>query len=322
MGYFIIAGDARPTRVPRAPRALGAISVLTLALGGCVSIPTDPGDGSGGGSGEVCAGRLGAPGTTERTIAVDGQERTYMLHIPENLDPNDPASIVFVHHGYTMSGNVMIGLTGFAEVADREGFIAVFPDGEGTNPWNVGDDVCGAGTVVNDDDTDDIAFVEAMIDAINADHCVARDEVFVTGFSMGGYFTNHIACQAGDMLRAAAPHSGGTYGGDCSGAPVPMMILHGDADWLIAPHCGSDARDYWVARNGCSTEVDRIDVKGGYCEYSKGCLAGGDVVLCMFDGMLHGWAGAPTFGPGGLYAGGESYESATELIWSFFADQL
>jgi polyhydroxybutyrate depolymerase len=315
------------SRRPHLPRTGGALffaSVATLVLGGCVELPPPggTGGGAGGGSGGFCSGKLGSPGETDRTIEVEGQSRRFIVHIPDDLDPSVPAPIVFVHHGFTMGGNVMIGLTGFAEVADREGFIAVFPYGEGTNPWNVGEDICGAGTVVNDRTTDDIAFVEAMIDDVNEDHCVDRDEVFLSGFSMGGYFANHVACEAGDMLRGAAAHSGGTYPGDCSGAPVPMMIIHGDADWLIAPRCGSEARDYWVERNGCSNDVDRVEVKGGYCEYSLGCDAGGDVVFCMFDGMLHGWAGAPTFGPGGFYSGGESYESATELIWGFFQDQL
>lgn len=296
------------------------LPLLSLASG-CVEVPPPGGGGSGGGGGaSACSGSRGATGTTEHSLELDGLERTYLVHVPATLDPSKPAPIVFVHHGFTMSGEIMVGLTGFADVADREGFIAVFPDGEGAYPWNAGENTCAGGPV--DHETDDIGFVEAMLDAIAAEHCVDRDAVFVTGFSMGGYFTNHIACQAGDMLRAVAPHSGGTYPGDCPGAPVPILILHGDAYWLVPPECGSDAHEYWVARNGCSAEVETVAVKGGHCERSQGCPEGGAVVYCSFEGMLHGWAGAPTFGPGTIYTGGDSYADATELIWEFFEEQL
>jgi poly(3-hydroxybutyrate) depolymerase len=55
-------------------------------------------------------------------------------------------------------------------------------------------------------------------------------------------------------------------------------------------------------------------VRGGQCEYSKGCPADGQVVLCLFDGMDHGWAG----GQGSF--GFPEYESAAELGWKFFED--
>ncbi len=295
------------------------VAALVGLASGCVEIPpVGGGGGTGGGSGGSCSGKPGSPGNTDRRITVDGISRTFIVHIPEGLDPSEPVPVLFAFHGYIMGDQVMYDLTDFAEVADREGFIAVFPDGAGAAPWDTGQNLCGVGFLVDDGNTDDIAFVHAMLDDIEADHCIARDEVFVTGFSMGGYFTNHIACQEGaSLLRAAAPHSGGTYEGDCHGGPVPMMILHGTADPVIWPSCGSESRDLWVARNGCSTDVDVVEVEGGVCEWSLGCPADGQVVYCEFDGMLHGWAGV-----GGLNGGGTRYESATELIWGFFEDQL
>jgi polyhydroxybutyrate depolymerase len=313
--------------IVESPRALGTrahpcVAAVAFALvglmSGCVDIPPVGGGGSGGGSGGVCSGKPGSPGDTHRTITVDGITRTFIVHIPENLDPSRPVPVLFAFHGYLMGDQVMYDLTDFAGVADREGFIAVFPDGAGAAPWDVGQNICGAGVFVDDSNTDDIGFVHAMLDDIEEDHCIERDEVFVSGFSMGAYFTNHIACQEGDLLRGAAAHSGGTYEGDCDAGPVPMMIIHGDLDPVIWPACGSESRDLWVERNGCSTAVDVVEVEGGVCEWSRGCPAGGQVVYCEFDGMLHGWAGVG----GSVYGGGTRYESATELIWSFFEEQL
>lgn len=80
------------------------------------------------------------------------------------------------------------------------------------------------------------------MDAIRADveqdQCIDEEHVFATGFSMGGYFTHHIACERPDF-RAAAPHSGGTIAdlGTCSTGHVPIIIFHGTDDPLIADNC-------------------------------------------------------------------------------------
>jgi poly(3-hydroxybutyrate) depolymerase len=109
-----------------------------------------------------------------------------------------------------MSGEDMKTLTSWTEIADEEGIVVVFPDGGGFAPWNVGEKtVCSAGEVVNDTTQDDFGFVENMIENIDQAVCVDRTKVFVTGFSMGGYFTNNIACHRPNLVRAVAPHSGG-----------------------------------------------------------------------------------------------------------------
>jgi poly(3-hydroxybutyrate) depolymerase len=210
----------------------------------------------------------------------------------------------------------MQSVTGFADVADEEGFVVAFPEGTGSlAPWNVGPGVCAPGNLANGNG-DDFAFLDAMIDAIAASQCIDRERVFVTGFSMGGYFSNHVGCAHSDSVRAVAPHSGGTYTGSCDGGPIPVLILHGSADGLINIGCGTQARDEWVARNGCSSEFDIVPVAGGGCQQHRDCPPGGQVTLCVFDGMAHGWAGGS-----GTYGGGKSYEDATRLVWDFFAEQ-
>jgi polyhydroxybutyrate depolymerase len=282
--------------------------------------PGDPEDagssGDAGSPGSTCTGRPGAAGLSSRSVTVDGLSRTFLVYVPSDLDPNEPVPLVLAHHGFTMSGEIMRTLTDFSEVADAEGFAVAFPDGGGFYPWHVGTGVCGAGAFANGT-TDDIAFVEAMIDDVDDSQCVNRDEVFVTGFSMGGYFSNHIACERPDLVRAVAPHSGGTYAGGCNGGPTPVMVVHGTADGLIDASCGEQARDLWVERNGCSTQVDVVAIQGGTCEWHRDCPPGGQVTLCMLEGMDHGWSGAT-----GFYGGGTEYEHASWLIWNFFRDHL
>jgi polyhydroxybutyrate depolymerase len=281
--------------------------------------------GSGGGA-SVCSGKSGAPGLANRSVQVGGVTRTFERYIPATLDPNQPVSVVMAFHGFTMSGDIMRQLTNFSALADTENFVVVYPDGAGVDPWNVGTNVCGAGAFVSGT-SDDIGFMKAMLDDIEAVQCIDRSRVFTTGFSMGGYFANHAGCTAPELTRAIAPHSGGTEGtptapiDDCVKGPKPVIILHGTGDLLIDPNCGKAARDMWAKHNGCDATTDSVAVKGGHCEYSRNCPANGKVVLCLFDNMPHGWAGAANTGPTGLYGGGTQYEDATTLIWNFFKSQ-
>jgi polyhydroxybutyrate depolymerase len=303
----------------------GGVDASTIADSGTGTDAMAPND-----AGHVprCRGMLGAPGTNTRMYSTpdDLSPRKVVVHIPEDLDPNRAVPILFAMHGATMNGEKMHAVTGFDAIADREGFVVVYPSGTpGLAPWNVGTSggVCGAGALVNGSGND-IVFVERMLADIARDQCIDRDAVFVTGFSMGGYFSNHIGCQAGDYLvRGIAPHSGGTYAqGTCPGAPLPALIMHGSADPLIAASCGQKATDAWVARNRCASTFEVIPVLGGECRRYDGCPTDAPVMHCVFEGMAHGWAGAPTDSDVGFYAGGAQYESASELVWSFFAEQL
>ncbi len=277
------------------------------------------GSGGTGGQPANCSGKPGAPGLSQREVVVDGDTRTFQVHIPTSLNRNTPAPVVFIFHGFSMSGEIMIELTGFAALADDEGFVAVFPEGPPAAPWNVGENICGLGGWVAGT-ADDFAFVESILNDIEADQCLDRSHVFVTGFSMGGYFSNHIGCQRSDLVRAIAPHSGGTYLGACPGGPTPTLLIHGTGDALIDPDCGEEARNVWAARNGCSTRFRTVAVEGGHCEWHLDCPPDGQVVLCLFDDMCHGWA-ATGDGSCTNSAGGDMYEDATSLIWEFFKDQ-
>jgi len=279
---------------------------------------------------EACGARAGMRGRTSRTIEAAGLSRSYHVYLPDG-DPREPMPLVFVHHGYTMSGQLMVDLTRFAALADVERFAVVFPDGQAGPsstgaPWNVGIDVCpsvaGAPPIATGDDF-------AMLDAIEADvaqdQCIDRDHVFVTGFSMGGYFAHHAGCMRA-RVRAVAPHSGGTHDlSGCTAGPTPILILHGAADPVIAAGCSDPdalpvlgaepSATAWAEHNGCALTTTSRVVTGGICERYDGCPPGGQVELCTFTAMGHCWAGGAA--STGIYAC-PAYESATELIWAFW----
>jgi len=149
--------------------------------------------------------------------------------------------------------------------------------------------------------------------------------MFVTGFSMGGYFSHHVGCMRPD-IRAVAPHSGGTHElSGCINAKRPIIIFHGKADALVPPGCDDPAAfpvgttvpsaTAWAAHNGCAATFTTHAVQGGNCMLYDGCPPGGQVELCTFDLMGHCWAGGEA--SAGVYSC-PAYEAATRLEWQFF----
>ena len=278
----------------------------------------------------VCGVRSGQRGKTNRTARVADLDRSYIVYLPEAVDPHEPIPLVFVHHGYSMSGESMFQITGYPELADQEHIALAFPDGQGgpdkfIAPWNVGTNLCPtAGGEPPTATGDDFAFLDAMKADIAADQCIDTEHVFVTGFSMGGYFSHHVGCMRDD-IRAVAPHSGGTHPFDtCTTAHKPVLILHGRADGIVPNGCDdpsvtppsgvTPSATAWAAKNGCATTSTTTDVDGGSCAYYDGCPADGQVAICTFTGMGHCWAG----GVGPSIYSCPTYEDATALEWAFF----
>jgi polyhydroxybutyrate depolymerase len=281
-----------------------------------------------------CGTRTGMRGLTSRSLTVDGLNRTYLIYLPPALDPTTAVPFVFVHHGYTMSGEWMYVITQYTALADAQGFGVAFPDGQGGPdslgaPWNIGQNVCPADFEIPQLDAtgDDFAFIEAMKADVSKDQCLDGAHVFVTGFSLGGYFAHNVGCNMPD-IRAVAPHSGGTHDlSACPNAHEPIIIFHGAADPIVPDGCddpgaptpagwaGPASATAWAAHNGCGTTTTTTSVTGGTCTYYEGCPADGQVAYCIMTGMGHCWAGGAE--DGGIYSC-PTYASATQLEWAFF----
>jgi polyhydroxybutyrate depolymerase len=262
----------------------------------------DAGTGDSTGSAMSCSGKKGAPGTATRML----MGREYVVHIPAMADPNSAIPLVFVVHGASMSGPLMQTLTGMDAVADVDKFAVAYPSSNPLSPWNVGTNACLPGGLISNPQ-DDFTFFKGMRDAIGADQCLDNGKVFVTGFSMGGYFSYHMACQNPEKFaRAVGPASGGTYTGDCPGAPIPMIIMHGSQDTFIDYNvCGKGARDMWIKRNKCSDKFETKPSGTGTCDWYQGCDPNGQLAFCSYP-VAHNWGG----------------NDATKEVWKFFKTYL
>ena len=86
------------------------------------------------------------PGKSTQTLTAAGLSRTFILYVPENLDPSTPVPLVVVPHYLSGTSDEMYNMTQYADVAEREGFALAFPDGlviSQMQTWYIGEDVCG-----------------------------------------------------------------------------------------------------------------------------------------------------------------------------------
>jgi poly(3-hydroxybutyrate) depolymerase len=334
-GTAAMGGVGAPAKAPAAVGGSGGTSAARGAAGaaagsssaaaGAVSPPASSTTTSEQGS----CGPGSKKGRSDEMLMVAGIARTFVYYAPADLDPSVPVPVVIAAHGFVMSGDMMFNITGYQALADREKFVVIFPDGdpESVGPWNVGDGICGLGSFVAGLG-DDQVFIDEMLRFVEADRCIDHDHIFMTGFSMGGYFSNHTGCLRSD-IRAIAPHSGGSHDlSACMTKHKPAIIHHFVADSLIDYACGAEARDRWVARNGCSPMAPDVQmVEGGKCEYYRECPADGQVAFCSYElpagggGELvegHAWSGGAQDVPSGGSFAIPGTASATDLTWAFW----
>src|SRR4051812_2917958 len=141
-----------------------------------------------------------------QTLSVGGVDRTFLLDLPRGYDPDLAYPLVFGFHGATTSA-ARFRSAGYGNLLSALGdaAIVVHPDALGTpTAWN---------------NQTDVPFFDAMLELLEQSLCVDEARVFATGHSSGGFFTNTLGCQRGNVLRAIAPVSGGgPFGGArCAG---------------------------------------------------------------------------------------------------------
>jgi len=163
-------------------------------------------------------------------ISVDSVKREYYLHIPNNLPSNAPLIMIF--HGY--SGNALntIKTTNFNQLADKNGFIACYPQGlidEDKNAfWQVGY------TFHKDFKVDDVKFVVKLIEKLQSEYQLSKKNIFMTGFSNGGDFCNLLSCETDGLFKATAPIIScfmDEFYNNCQNASsIPTLMLNGTND--------------------------------------------------------------------------------------------
>ena len=75
---------------------------------------------------------------TNGRIKSSGQTRKYLVYVPESYDPDKETPLVISIHGFVQWPAHQQSMTGWNFVADRNGFLVVYPKGTGFPlRWNI-----------------------------------------------------------------------------------------------------------------------------------------------------------------------------------------
>jgi polyhydroxybutyrate depolymerase len=312
-------------------------ALLWLTLGLCHCAPSGDAATPAGGDADT-ARDTGAEArdpslvTGRHDWTVDGLERSFYLHVPEDLAPAAP--LVIVLHGYSGNAGEMRRSSGLDVLAEQQGFVAVFPQGlrdaRGMPFWNVGYDFHAQETV------DDVAFLRALAARLVAGLGLDGDAVFVTGMSNGGDMSLLMACEASDLTRAVAPVAGTMMVKNLDGcAPsrvMPVLMVNGTADDITlwagdlenrggwGAYLGvEEVAALWVEKNDLdqhqSEELPDTDPSDGSTVTKLRWWTDAhdtEVILYRVNGGGHDWPGAY----------GNQDLSTSEALWGFFAETL
>ena len=265
-----------------------------------------------------------------------GRTRSYRLHVPPGGSSAAKLPVVMVFHGGGGNSAQVEESTGFSKLADRRGFVAVYPDGTGLLrnkllTWNSG----GIPVYAGDKNVDDTEFVRAVLADLKQRIAVDPDRVFATGMSNGGMMCHRLAREAADLFAGIAPVSGAMNFTDTDAtSPVAVMIVHGTADLHVRYDGGkpersmgragrrvdaavADAAKYYRTRNGLTGEPETTVDGGVRIETWQADERTLPVCVVTIGGGGHAWPG----GTRGNYLGADEPVAwdATVAIWGFFA---
>ncbi|HEX9976401.1 MAG TPA: PHB depolymerase family esterase, partial [Dehalococcoidales bacterium] len=141
------------------------------------------------------------------SIQSSGLERTFLVHVPPTSSTTRPMPLLIALHGGGGTGQGMVTLTqgSLNSLADKEGFIVVYPDGI-ENQWNDGRE--GDFTMVNREEIDDVGFISTLIDHLSQKHKIDNQRIYATGISNGAMMSYRLACELSNKIAAVAPVCG------------------------------------------------------------------------------------------------------------------
>jgi polyhydroxybutyrate depolymerase len=241
---------------------------------------------------------------------------------------------------------ILITHKGFNKLADKDGFIMVYPDGIELN-WNDGRMDEEANDRAHRENIDDVGFISALIDSMIKDYNINPKRVYITGISNGAIMSYRLACELSHKITAIAPVDGSIpylLFPECSPSRHVSVLAINNVNDPLVPFEGGDiygqfhriklgkvlsvneSIGFWVKQNMCSntpvvTEEPDRDPRDGTRVTSKqyiNVIDRTEVILYAVDGGGHTWPGGFQYLPAWIIGKTSKDIDANEVIWSFF----
>jgi polyhydroxybutyrate depolymerase len=225
-------------------------------------------------------------GTFPASLEFGDTLRTFLFTVPPGYDGANPMPVIINLHGAGSSADSQAAGTGMTELAAERGYFVLHPQADGDARWDVrtGDD--------------DSAYINSLLDQMEANFPLDPERVYVTGLSNGAGMANRLVCDFPDRYRALAGVAGAYDGAaDCAAEePIPVLAIH-SIDDSVVPYEGFPP-DYpalvgwattWAFRDGCSTDPVETDIPNGTITEWTDCDGAASVTLYTLRIGGHTW---------------------------------
>lgn len=267
---------------------------------------------------------------TNGSLVSSGEEREYLLYIPPSVNPTTPAPLVISIHGFAEWPAHQRDVSRWNELADRHGFIVVYPSGTGfPKRWRISGEVG-----ISDDLPIDVQFISDLIDRLQQEYNIDARRIYANGLSNGGGMSALLGCELSERIAAVGSVSGAylTSPKECDFTrSVPLIAFHGTADTIV-PYFGGASRmsdihfsivpdwiSAWATKNGCVLPPVALSSSGDVSgvRFTQ-CGRNMEVVFYSILGGGHAWPGGEPL-PEWIVGQTTQQINATELMWQFFS---
>ncbi len=290
-----------------------------------------------------------APGDYEFALTHQNLRRSYLVHVPPKAAQGAALPLVLNFHGAGSNAEVLKAYTRMDRAADRDGYIAVYPNGSSGFQgrfltWNAGN-CCGPAAMLQ---VDDVGFALAVLKDVAVRATVDAGRIYATGLSNGSMMAYRLAAEASDRIAAVAGVAG-TMALErfAPKRAVPVMHIHSTQDHIARydggfgpPSTRTDTRELnasvddalrkWLDFDGCPLKpavVDAIAGKPGTPDEGhsairrvyRPCRQGVEVVLWQLSGAGHVWPGGVRDYMPDLLGTGTAVIDANTEMWKFFS---
>lgn len=218
---------------------------------------------------------------TPRTLQFQNQTRTWFEYVPSWYDGSTPLPLVIGLHGSGGNGRQYGTNAAWAELAEIAGFIVACPNAGRDNVWNT---YYRAGA-------DDVGWLLALLNRLQADYTIDAARVFMTGHSNGASMTNSFAGRHAERLTAIAPVSGAwitTFGLSedllMPSVPLPVWTWRGERENFTTGLLPRNVQDqqqkqFWMRHNQVHPKPDIYVYSDDRFTYTTEVYSGNALVL-------------------------------------------
>ncbi len=222
-------------------------------------------------------------------VTEDGEEDTWFVYVPSTYDSSRKTPLVVSLHGGMMTGWGQCIYTSWTMMAERDGFLVLFPNAHEKRVWRVQwgkwdtvpspDPASGDldAPVAGEDITQnhDANMILALIEKMKREYNVDEGRIFLQGMSMGNLMTSCFARNYASLLAGAAGSGCATFPNLLFGEDGRIINRGGHtAIWQSRPENNDIPNDlaeqknvnrknrlYWMRINECEP-IPQISIVG------------------------------------------------------------